>query len=372
MSKKILGIVLVVIVVVVGIVFGRNSDSGTVKIGVLLPLTGGLASYGEPAQKVAELAVADINAAGGINGRKLEIVYQNHKCDPKEAVTVFEKLLTSGIKVFNSVACSGTVASIAPNLVSKNVVFLGTLTSASKLTGISPNFFRNWASDRQEGKILADQIIKQGYKNVAIIYEETDYAKGLKMDVESNLKDKGITITVESFASSATDVRTQLTKLKTVKPDALLVSVQTVTTGEIVLSQMEQLKFTPKMLVNYNILKATALVKNHSALLEGARGGDYALQDSEKLNKVLADYKAKYGVDCPQKNVCAMEYDAIQLLAQALSARGDSAEGVREYLSQNTYAGVSGNISFDAQNDRTGTDYVLFGVKGGEIYRVLE
>jgi branched-chain amino acid transport system substrate-binding protein len=246
------------------------------------------------------------------------------------------------------------------------------MTSASKLTAISPNFFRNWASDRQEGKILADQIIEKGYKNVAILYEETDYAKGLKMDVESNLKDAGVKITSESFGSGATDVRTQLTKLKSIKSDVLLVSVQTVTSGEVVLTQMEQLKFSPTMLVNYNILKATALVKSHAALLEGARGGDYALQDSEKLNKVLAEYKAKYGVDCPQKNVCAMEYDTIQMLAQALRAKGDSAQGVREYLSSNTYSGASGSLSFDANNDRMGTDYLLFGIKNGETYRVME
>jgi branched-chain amino acid transport system substrate-binding protein len=371
MSKKILWVIVVVIVlVIIGFVLNSQTNNGSIKIGALFPLSGGLASYGEPAQRITDLAVAEINKAGGINGRKLEVVYGNHKCDPKEMVTVYEKARLEGAKVMMAVACSGTVASVAPGLVEKGNILLGTVTSASKLTDISPNFFRNWASDREEGKVLADQIIKMGYKNIAIIYEETDYAKGLKMDTENNLKDAGIKITSESFASASTDIRTQLTKLKAIKPEAVLVAVQTVNTGEIVLTQMEQLGFTPKMLVNYNILKASALVKAHASLLEGAIGADYLIKDSAGLDKVLADYKVKYGMDCPQRNVCAMQYDAVKLLAEALKAEGDSIKGVKAYLSNVKYSGVTGTLSFKSNNDRDGSDYVPFVIKNGEAVKI--
>ena len=369
---KVVSVLIIVTIVIIIVSASQNGlNNGVIRIGALMPLTGGLSSYGEPAQKAAELAVADINANGGINGNKLEIVYEDHKCDPKEMVSVFEKTLSSGIHIMNSVACSGTVSSVAPSLVPKDVLLFGAVTSASKLTAISPNFFRNWASDRQEGKVLADQIIKKGYKSVAVLYEETDYAKGLKSDVENNLKGTDVKIVSESFASGSTDVRTQLAKLKSAKTDAVLISVQTVTSGEVVLSQMEQLNFKPKMLVNYNIL-ASALVKTHASLLEGALGGNYSLKASDKLNKVLAEYKAKYGVDCPQKNVCAMEYDSIQFLAQALKAKGSSVSGVKDYLSKNTYDGVSGDISFDVNNDRTNTDYVPFEITGGLAVKIGE
>lgn len=373
MKIKIIGIVvLMVVLIIIGFVLNGQTNNGSIKIGMLAPLSGGLASYGEPAQKITDLVVEEINATGGINGKKLEVVYENHKCDPKEMVTVYEKARLEGVKVMMTVACSGTVSSIAPGLVEKGVVLLGTVTSASKLTGISPNFFRNWASDREEGKVLAGQIIKSGYQNVAIIYEETDYAKGLKNDIENNLKGTTVKIVSESFASGSTDVRTQLTKLKSVKPDAVLVAVQTVTTGEIVLTQMEQLNFTPKMLVNYNILKATALVKAHASLLEGAFGADYFIKDSAGLERVLAAYKAKYGMDCPQRNVCAMQYDAVRLLAEALKAEGDSAKGVKAYLSQVNYPGITGNVSFKSDNDRSDSDYIPFVIKGGVAVKVTE
>lgn len=371
--KYTLGAILVIVVIVLIIVATRFSTStDTIKIGGMYPLTGGLASYGEPAHNTALIAIDDINAAGGINGKKLELVSEDHKCDPKTAASAFQKLVsTDGIKVLTTVACSGTVAAMAPNLASNDVVLLGTVTSADKLTAVSPNFFRNWASDGQEAKLLANRAVAQGYKSIAVIYEETDYAKGLEISLAKDLANSGIKITSESFASGAIDVRTQLTKLQAANADALFVSVQTVPSGETVLTQMEQLGFKPKaMFVNDNILKAASLLKSHSALLEGAVGGDYVFQASEGLNAVLTKYKTRYGVDCPQINICAAEYDAIQMLAGAIRTNGDSASGIKTYLSQANYDGVSGNISFDQNNDRSNAHYSLFMIKSGQASKI--
>ena len=368
MNKKLYFLFVFIVVVIGGGYFLSQESSEVIKIGALYPLTGGLASYGEPAQKVAQIAVDDINASGGISGKKIELVVSDHQCDPKVAVSNFEKLSSiDGIHVFTSVACTGTVASIVPELQAKDSVLLGTVTSGNKLTGISPYFFRNWASDAQEAKLLSDYVLKSGYKNIGVIYEDTDYAKGLKLSMENDLKDADVNIFAESFTSGTTDVRTQLTKLQALKPDALFVSVQTVTSGELVLTQMEQLKFRPAtMLVNDNILKSSQLIKNHSSL-EGAIGGDYVVASNDRLNAVLAKYKAKYGADCPQVNICATEYDAIYMLAEAIKANGDSAEGVITYLVTTTYDGISGKISFGSDGNRNGANYSLFKITAGQV-----
>ena len=366
LSKKIaIGVVIVAVLITISLL--TKNTSINVKITGLLPLTGGLASYGEPAQRVTDLAVEEINKSGGINGGKLEVVYEDHKCDPKLAVSAFEKAVTvDKTNIIFMVACSGTVSTIAPNLQTKDVIALGTVTSANKLTGISPNFFRNWASDGLESKLLAEYIKSKGYKNVGVIYEETDYAKGLKIALEDYLKDSGVKIFGESFASGATDVRTQVTKIQSSKPDVVFVSVQTVTSGELVLTQMEQLKFTPKLLVNDNILKSSAILTNHKTLLEGSIGGDYVFTKTDKLNSLLQAYKEKYGVDCPQINICAAQYDAINVLANALKENGKSTKGIIEYLKTMKYGGTSGNISFDSNNNRSNAEYSLFEIKNGE------
>ncbi len=136
--------------------------------------------------------------------------------------------------------------------------------------------------------------------------------------------------------------------------------------GELVLTQMEQLRFKPAaMFVNDNILKAASLLKGHTTLLEGAVGGDYVFKGSDQLNTLLAKYKAKYGQDCAQINICAAEYDAIQLLAKAIREKGDSAQAVKEYLKTAKYEGLSGSISFDANNDRSNAEYSLFEIRSG-------
>lgn len=370
MKTKIISIVVILAIIVVLIATIGTKTGQTIKIGGLYPLTGGLASYGEPAFNAAKLAVADINAAGGIKGAKLELVAEDHACDPKVAVSAYNKLVkTDNIHILTSVACTGTVLALTPNLEKDNVVLLGTVTSGNKLTNVSPNFFRNWASDRQESQLLAQEIIKNKYMSIATLNEETDYAKGLVVSLGEFLKDSPTKITSESFASSASDVRTQLVKLQALKTDAVFISVQTVTTGEMVLKQMEQLNFKPKVLfVNDNILKATTLVKNHAQLLESAIGGDYVFDASGKAGEFLARYREVYGADCPQINICLAEYDAIQMLAEGLKTKGDSFSQVRGYLAAGEYEGLSGKISFDANHDREGAGYSLFKITDGVVH----
>ena len=366
MSKRYLGIAAAVVIIVIGVaVFRNQAQANTITIGAVYPLTGGLATYGEPAQKTAQLAVDEINAAGGVNGKQLAIAFEDHACDGIKAVAAFNKLHdTQGVRVFTAAACSGTISAMAPLL--KDSVMLAPVTSATKLSGISPNYFRNWAKDGDEAKLFAAEIQKRGYKTIGVINEETDYAKGLRLALEADVKDMGVVVTGESFASDATDVRTQVSKIKALNPDVVFVSPQTVPNAEKVLKTMTDLGFKPKVLfVNDNIVKASALLAKYPALLEGAIGGDYVVKNSPAFDAVLAKYKAKYGADCPQKNICVAVYDSVKLLAQAVGEKGTDANALQSYLATVNYGGASGMISFDEKHDRRNADYSLFVVHGG-------
>ncbi|MCX6716582.1 MAG: ABC transporter substrate-binding protein [Candidatus Taylorbacteria bacterium] len=364
MGKWIAGVLIIVVVILI-ITFSK-SGSNTIKIGALYPLTGGLVTYGEPAQKSAKMAVDEINNAGGINGQKLEINYQDHKCDPKTAVAAFQQLNSAdGIKVFTSAACTGTAAGIAPTLKNNNAVFVSDVLSGAKITGISPFIFRNWASDLNESRLFALKIKEAGYKKVAVIYEETDYAKGIKINLENFLKDSGVNVVAESFATGVTDVRTQLTKLKVEKADVLLISPQTVTSAEVVLKQMEDINFRTKLLLNDNVIISKDLILKHKDILEGALGANFVAGSSTKTAEVLKKYKDTYGQDCPQTTVCVYTYDTIHLLADAIKVNGYDVEKIKNYLNSNSYEGIAGTISFDEKNDRKNADYTLFLVENG-------
>jgi ABC-type branched-subunit amino acid transport system substrate-binding protein len=191
------------------------------------------------------------------------------------------------------------------------------------------------------------------------------------VSLEGFLASSSVTVSKESFVSGAGDVRTQLKKLQSMNADAVFISVQTVTSGEVVLKQMEQLGFHLKVLfVNDNIIKATSLVTAHSELLEGAIGGDYVFEVSDEARGVLAHYKNVYGVDCPQVNICLAEYDAIRMLAEAIKEKGVVAQDVRGYLADSSYQGLTGTISFDGKNDREGAGYSLFGIDKGAVNKL--
>ncbi len=366
MKKNIIALGSIVVLVLIGGVwlYTNKNNSKPLQIVALFPLTGGLASYGEPAQKAAQLAVEDINARGGIKGKKLEVIYQDHQCDPKTALSIYKQFSLMN-KLFTSAACSGTVLSIAPNLEKDQALLLGTITTTPKITGSSPYVFRNWSSDDKESFLLAQHIRKMGYKNVGVLYEETDYAKGLKISLDEFLKNSDTHVVSESFASKTTDVRTQLSKLKDQKLDVLFLSPQTTTSAEVILLQMEQMNFKPKLLVNDNVLKAADLVKKYANTLEGALGGDYVIHQNETSQQVLNKFKEKYGTRCLQENICLGVYDAINLLALGIEKNGYTADGVKNYLQATNYEGVSGTIAFDEKNDRKNSEYSLFEIRNG-------
>jgi branched-chain amino acid transport system substrate-binding protein len=368
--KKIIWTIIILVIILIVLSVNVQKEPKTIKIGAIFPLTGGLASYGEPAQKVAKLAMDEINTKGGIDGKKLEINFQDHKCDPKIAVSTFQQLKSSeDIKIYMGVGCSGAVLSIAPQL--EDSILLVSAVSSPKVTGVSPLVFRNYASDADESRLFAEYIKNKNLKSLSSLYEETDYAKGLVLNLEKNLEGYEIEINKEGFVSGATDIKTQVTKIKSLNADIVFVSVQTVTTGDLVLGEMLKQNFKPKnLIVNENILKSKNLLEKYPGLLEKAVSADYITNGSSKLDELLSKYKAKYGEDCPQINICATVYDNVYLLADAVEKEGYDSKKIGEYLGKVSFDGVSGQIGFDTNNDRKNAGYTLFEIVGDAINKI--
>lgn len=371
MKKRNIWIIIgIILLFSIGFIYSNyKAKEEKIVIGALYPLTGGLSQYGEVAQKSAQLAVNDINSNGGINGKKLEIDFQDHQCNSQTALSLFTQMNSvKNIKIFSSVACSGTALSIAP-ILNNSAILIGVITTTPKLTGVSPYFFRNWASDDKEAKIISEEIKKRNLTKLAIIYEETDYAKGLKLSIEKYLNNSRVVIVSESFTSDSNDLRTPLTKLKAEKPDAIFLSPQTVTTGDKIIKQLEEIDFKPKLiLINDNIVKSWTLIQTYNKTLNDAIGADY-VPNLVKSEEFIKKYKETYGIDCPQPNVGATIYDTINLISLAIKEKGNNPVKVKEYLSNINYNGISGNISFDSNNDRNNADYSLFIVKNGKAIK---
>jgi len=157
---------------------GRPASGEPIKIGYIGPLTGGAAAYGETEKNVIELALKEINDGGELI-RKLEVIYEDGKCDGKDAATAAQKLINiDKVKIILGGGCSAETLGAAP-LAEASKVILFSAFSSNPFIGQSGDYvFRNCPSDSDFGKADADFIASQGIKRAATITENTDYSQG--------------------------------------------------------------------------------------------------------------------------------------------------------------------------------------------------
>ncbi|KKW18983.1 MAG: Receptor family ligand-binding protein, partial [Parcubacteria group bacterium GW2011_GWF2_50_9] len=179
--------IVLLILVVGGLIFYESKKGEEeavtkepIKIGVLVPLTGDGAPYGEPARNVYLLAAEEINAAGGVSGQPLELIIEDSKCNGKDATSAAQKLINiDKVQIILGGFCSSESIAATPVAEAAKVAILSPGSSSPDLTGISPYFFRNYPSDASQGKVLAEAAATRGWKKIAFLQEQTDYALGV-------------------------------------------------------------------------------------------------------------------------------------------------------------------------------------------------
>jgi branched-chain amino acid transport system substrate-binding protein len=351
--KRILSIS-VLAALAVTVTFVGCQPTGDIKIGAILPLTGGAAVYGQWARNGIDLATSEINAAGGIKGRKVVIVCEDDQSTPQQAVSAAQKLIaTDGVKVIIGALTSSATLAVAPVCNEKKVVELSPGSSSPLLTGAGPYFFRNWPSDVFEGKSMADFAISTlKLHNVAILYINNDYGTGLK-DVFKAAFEKagGMVPLVESYDENSTDFRSQLSKVKSAKVDGIYVPGHTNELGTI-LRQMKEMGIAlPFMSVVGFESPQTIEIAGKAA--EGAYYTAPAFSPADTSSRVrqfVGAYQGKYGQ--PPEIFAAHAYDAVKILAGVIAEAGYNADRIREALHKvSGYPGVSGLTTFDANGD---------------------
>src|SRR3989344_5259538 len=175
-----------VVIVILTLLFTWGGDkvpkeTGPIKVGVIAPLTGDAAAYGEPLTNIVKMAVEEVNNAGGVDGRTIELVIEDGKCNGKDGGSATQKLVNvDGVKVILGGFCSSESLAAIPIAEAAKVLVLSAGSSSPDLTGASPYFFRNYPSDSAQGKVLAQIAYNdKGWKKVAFLQEQTDYAVGI-------------------------------------------------------------------------------------------------------------------------------------------------------------------------------------------------
>jgi branched-chain amino acid transport system substrate-binding protein len=346
MNKKIgigLAVILFISIIIVIFIQYGNLEEKVIKIGVLLPLTGDAAFYGESILQAVDFAAEQINESGGINGNKLKVIAEDSKGSPREGVTAFNKL---------GDAISSVTLAIAPIANKNNIVVLSPLSSAPEITNAGDYIFRNVPSDLLGGKVAAHFAIKnQNWKSLAILFVNNDFGTGLANAFIEEASILGGTILAkETYNFGSTDFRAQLTKIKYADPDAIFfVAYQEAST---ILIQSKELGLKSNFL-------GTGLVEDPKIIEiagEAAEGVFFTqlpytpdLPFSSTKNFVKA-FKETYNIE--PNILAAYGFDSMNILAFALNNSDLNSKSIKNELYKiKEYEGVTGIISFDMNGD---------------------
>ena len=371
-SKTVLWIVVVLVVVLGAYYFMAKgpSETGPIKIGMIGPLTGDAAVYGEVLRDVVKLAVEEINADGGINGRQVEGIYEDGKCSGAGAASAMQKLVNADkVKIVIGGFCSSESLAAVP-IATQNKVFLFSPGSSSPdLTNVSKYFARNYPSDASQGSVLAGVAYNQkNWRKIAFIQEQLDYPLGIFKAFSAEFEKMGGKIVKEEFSTSVTDFRSQLTKLKAENPDALFIDTQTPAAADRILKQLQDLKWRPALLVSDATSGDSATVKKDASILEGALAAEFGVDPAnQKYQHHLQAYKEKYGKDANFTSYTQTIYDSVYMIRDAVVAVGYDGTKVANWVrSAKDWPGASGLVTIKADGDRAG-GHVPKVIKNGKV-----
>lgn len=368
----------IVLVVVIGVfvgwrVYEGQQSSGPIKIGVATILSGDWASLGENIVNTADLTVDQINAAGGVNGRMLEVVSQDSGIDGPTGLSAVSELINiEGVHyIVGGMASNGTDAA-APILNQDHVDDLTPVTGGKDVDNDGEYVFRTANSDSLAGTDIADAMIGLGYKDAAIASEVTDYTVDLTNSFKQEFTAHGGTIVDEDdFQPGTNDFRTIIAKFKTEKIQAVLVASQTGISGAFFVKQSRDLGFAPPMFSDFTFVTNTAAQKIVGSF-DGIYFADPAYDaSSTDLQAFFAAYQAKYGYAPTIPFQTAATYDAIHMIASAIQAVGDNSVAVHDWLLANikNYHGFMGTYSLDSSGN-SNIGFVIKLMKNGQAVPV--
>ena len=335
-------------------------------VGVMESITGPGETYGNVAVQAKQMAVDEINAAGGINGRELKLIVEDSKCAAQDAITAYNKLTdVDGVKIILGTSCSGAMLGAAPLAEDDGVVLFSGLATNPDIANAGDYIFRTSMSDQQVGIDTGNVMWADGARTVATITEATDYAEGVRRtSVEQFEKLGGSVVAEERYASDITDFRSQLTKLTGANPDAIHIAAQSEFTGGTVIKQLRELGYGGPVYSEIVPVGATAL----EIAGDAATGVKAILADIDPANakgqEVLNNFRERYDY-LTLAWYLGSAYDDVYITAECLKQTNDDqdADGFRDCLYDITWSGAIGdNYSFDEQGEVVGLSNVVIEV----------
>jgi branched-chain amino acid transport system substrate-binding protein len=340
-----------------------------ITVGMAGPLTGQLAAYGEQLTQGAKKAIADINAAGGINGEKLVLEMGDDACDPKQAVNVANQLASKGVKFVAGHFCSGSSIPASKVYEEEGILQITPASTNPKFTDEGGwNVARVCGRDDAQGKV-AGAFLAKNYagKKVAIVDDKSAYGKGVADETRKAMNAAGLTeVLNESINAGEKDYSALVSKLKDAGVDAVYFGGYHPEAG-LILKQMVEQGLNARM-VSEDAMNAAELWTIAGKAAENLIF-TFAPEprNFESAKKVVDEFKAS-GYDPEGYTLYA--YAAFQMYKQAAEATGstDSQKIAAWLRAGNTMQTVLGDITLDATGDLVNPIYVWYTFKDGKYF----
>ncbi|MBF0819490.1 ABC transporter substrate-binding protein [Streptococcus acidominimus] len=334
----------------------------TIKIGYNLELSGAVSSYGQTEKNGADLAVKEINAAGGVDGKKIEVIAKDNKSETAEAATIATSLASEGANIIIGPATSGASGASIASATSTGVPMISPSGTQTDLVVNSEGkvqdfFFRATFTDGYQGEIMADYATKNlSAKKVVLYYDNSsDYGKGVAESFQKAYK--GEIVSTITFASGDKDFQAALTKLKGLDFDAIIMPGYYNETGTIV-KQARGLGIDKPILGSDGFDSplfaelATASAANKVYYLSA-----FVPSASERAKAFHEAYTKEYG-EAPSM-FSALAYDSVYMAAEAAKGSKNSTEVKDNLAALKDFDGVTGKMSIDKDHNVVKSVYVV-------------
>ena len=351
---------------------GADGENGKLVIGGIGPITGAAAVYGNAVKNGAQLAVNEINAAGGVNGMTLELNFQDDEHDPEKSVNAYNTLKDAGMKLLVGTVTSAPCVAVSAEAAKDNMFLLTPSGSAIDAITAGDNCFRVCFTDPGQGKIAADYIADNSLATkVGIIYDSSDvYSTGILDGFKAEAKEKGLEISAEEAftADAKTDFSVQIQKVMDSGADLLFLPIYYQEASLI----LQQAKSAGMDMTVFGGDGLDGLIDQLGDKVDIADGvlvmtPFAASSPDEKSAKFTAAYEELTGGEVPIQ-FAADAYDAVYAIKLALEKAGvsdptmsasDICDKVKVAMTEITLDGVTGSTTWTADGEPTKAPQVM-------------
>lgn len=343
-----------------------------IKLGGIGVLSGPAGLYGQAVQKGVNLYIEQLNAAGGIDGKQVQVIWEDTQGDINVGISAYKKLAEQD----NVVGLLGPVITrvakaVADFAADDGIPMITPSATAFEITTGRPNIFRTCFLDPFQAVQMARFAKEQGYLKVAALYDNSDeYSKGLYESFAAECKAQGLELVASEAATfEDVDFKTQLTKIKEQAPQAVFLPYYG-SAAALILTQANELGFDTKWLGADGLADVVDYVSNKSLLTAVTYSDHYSKDSDYGPSKAFVEaFRAKYNED-PEISFSATGYEAALVMCEAIKKAGSTDKAaVVAALKATDLESVSGRIIYDDHNDPIKSAFIMtFNDQGGKVF----